>query len=151
MEGLPGWGISSMPGPPPRPHKHERGYTPSTHLVIPTSRPWNDDYGGQMIFGDLYGPRVSWRLTDSTNMKDNTHQAHSVIPARRLWNDDYGGQMIFGDICGLKVSSHSSYRWGKTPKKPHPGTCPNGNRTRARCVTGTHATACSTAVDCVVL
>ena len=42
-----------MPGPPPRQHKHERQYTPSTHSVIPTRRIWNDDYDGQMIFGDL--------------------------------------------------------------------------------------------------
>ena len=33
-------------------------------------------------------------------------------------------EMIMNDIrgpCGPKVSWHSSYRWGKTPKKPHPG------------------------------
>ena len=55
MEGLPGWVISPMPGPPPRQHKHERQYTPSTHSVIPTRRRWNDDYDGQIIFGDLGG------------------------------------------------------------------------------------------------
>ena len=55
MEGLPGWVISSMPGPPPRQHKHERQYTTSTHSVIPTRRRWNDDYDSQMIFGDLGG------------------------------------------------------------------------------------------------
>ena len=44
-----------MPGPPPRQHKHERQYTPSTHSVIPTRRIWNDDYDGQMIVGDLGG------------------------------------------------------------------------------------------------
>ena len=55
MEGLPGWVISPMPGPPPRQHKHERQYTPSTHSVIPTRRIWNGDYDGQMIFGDLGG------------------------------------------------------------------------------------------------
>ena len=42
-------------GPPPRQHKHDRQYTPSTHSVIPTRRIWNDDYDGQMIFGDLGG------------------------------------------------------------------------------------------------
>ena len=76
MEGLPGWVISPMPGPPPREHKHERQYTPSTQ---------------------------------------------SVIPRRRIWNDDYDGQMTFGVLGGPKVSSHLSYRWGRTPKKPHPG------------------------------
>ena len=55
MEGLPGWVISPMPGPPPRQHKHESQYTPSTHSVIPTRRIWNDDYDGQMIFEDLVG------------------------------------------------------------------------------------------------
>ena len=58
IEGLPGWGISSMPGPPPRQHKHERRYT-----VIPTRRIWNGDYGGQMIFGDLRGHKVSRHLS----------------------------------------------------------------------------------------
>ena len=42
-----------MPGPPPRQHKHERQYSPSTHSVIPTRRIWNDDDDGQKIFGDL--------------------------------------------------------------------------------------------------
>ena len=46
-----------MPGPPPRQHKHERQYTPSTHSVIPTRRIWNDD-DGQMIFGDLVGLKL---------------------------------------------------------------------------------------------
>ena len=55
MEGLPGWGINSMPEPPPRQHKHERQYTPHKHSIIPTRRIWNDDNGGQMIFGDLVG------------------------------------------------------------------------------------------------
>ena len=55
MEGVPGRVISSMPGPPPGQHKHERRYTPGTHSFIPTKRIWNDDYWGQMIFGDLVG------------------------------------------------------------------------------------------------
>ena len=55
MESLPGRVICPMPGPPPRQHKHERQYTPSTHPFIPTRRIWNDHYGGQMIFGDLVG------------------------------------------------------------------------------------------------
>ena len=51
----PGWVNSPMPGPPPRQHKHERQYTPSTHSVNRTRRIWNDYYDGQMIFGDLRG------------------------------------------------------------------------------------------------
>ena len=56
MEGLPGWVISPMPGLPPRQHKYERQYTPTTRI-------WNDDYDGQMIFEDLGGPKVSWHLS----------------------------------------------------------------------------------------
>ena len=58
-EGLPGWGISSMPGPPPRQHKHERRYTPHTHSFISTRRICNDEYGAKMIFGDLVGLKCS--------------------------------------------------------------------------------------------
>ena len=50
-----------------------------------------------------------------------TPSTHSVIPNKAdmewwLWlpNDIRGP-------WGPKVSRHSSYRWGKTPKKPHPG------------------------------
>ena len=75
MEGLTGWVISSIPEPPPRQHKHERRYTPSTHTFI----------------------LKSW-----------------------IWKDDCEGQMIFEDLVGLKLW-HLSYRWGKTPRKPHPG------------------------------
>ena len=53
MEGLPGWVIFSVLGPPPRRHKHKRRYTPGTHSFIPTRRIWND-YGGQMILRNLW-------------------------------------------------------------------------------------------------
>ena len=43
--------------------KLERQYTPHTLSVIPTRRIWDDDYDGQMIFGDLGGPKVSWHLS----------------------------------------------------------------------------------------
>ena len=76
MEGLPGWVISPVPGPPPRQHKHERRYTPSTHSVIPTRRIWNDDDDGQMIFGDLGSlkfPDIC--LTDEEKPRKNlTHE-----------------------------------------------------------------------------
>ena len=94
MEGLPGWVISPMPGPPPRQHKHERQYTPSIHPFIPTRRIWNDDYGGQMIFGDLVG-------------------------------------LKFPDIC---LTGEKKPRKNLTQE-----TCPDRDRTRARCVTSAHA------------
>ena len=76
MEGLSGWVISPMPGPPPRQHKHERQYT-----------------------------------------SINTNKANMEWWLRRP-NDIQGP-------CGPKVSRHLSYRWGKTPRKPHPGNRPD--------------------------
>ena len=62
-------------GPPPRQHKHTRQYTPSTHSVIPTMRIWNDDYDGQMIFGDLGGLKVLHIcLTGEENARKNLTQ-----------------------------------------------------------------------------
>ena len=55
MESIPGWVISSVPEPPPRQRKYERRCTPGTHPFILTRRIWNDDYGGQIIFGDIVG------------------------------------------------------------------------------------------------
>ena len=102
--GLPGWVISPMPGPPPREHKHERQYTPSTHSIIPTRRIWNDDYDGQMILGDL-------------------------------------GGLKFPDIC---------LTGEEKPRKTSPRKLvPTGDRTRARCVTSTHATTWYTVVDTI--
>ena len=72
MDGLPGWVISQMPGPPPRQHKHERQYTPSTHSVIPRRRIWNDDYDGQMIFGDLGGICLTVRKNPEKNLTQET-------------------------------------------------------------------------------
>ena len=48
--------------------------------------------------------------------------------------------------CGPKVFRHLSYRWGKNPKTSPRKLFPTGDRTRTRCVTSAHATACSTAV-----
>ena len=55
MEGLPTWGISSMPEPLPRQYEHERRYTPLKHTFILTRWIWKDDYNGQMIFVDVVG------------------------------------------------------------------------------------------------
>ena len=60
--GPPRWVISPMPGPPPRQHKHERQYTPSTHC-----HPNNADMEWWLwrpndIRGP-WGPKVSWYLS----------------------------------------------------------------------------------------
>ena len=61
MEGLPGWVISPMSGPPPRQHKHEIRDTASTHSFILTRRIFF--YDSQMIFGGPGGPKTSWHLS----------------------------------------------------------------------------------------
>ena len=62
-------------------------------------------------------------------------------------DDDNGGQMIFGDFGGLKLPDICLTGEGKPRKKPSPRKpVPTTDRTRARCVTGAHATAWSTAV-----
>ena len=63
--------------------------------------------------------------------------------------DDNDGQMIVGDLGDLKLPD-ICLTGEKTPEKPHPGNIPTGDRTRARCVTGTHAAAWRTAVDLAV-
>ena len=64
MECLPGWGISSLPGPPQRQHEHERRYTQFTPPFILIKWIWNDDYDGQMILGDPWGPKAPWHLSN---------------------------------------------------------------------------------------
>ena len=61
--------------------------------------------------------------------------------------DDYDGQMIFGDLVGLKLADSCLTSEEKPRKNLTQETCPDGDRTRSRCVTSAHATACSTAVD----
>ena len=64
--------------------------------------------------------------------------------------NDYGyndGQMIFGDIGGLKLPDICLIGEEKPQKNLTQEACPDRDRTRARCVTGTHATARPTAVD----
>ena len=62
--------------------------------------------------------------------------------------DDNDGQMIFGDLGGLKLPDICLTGEEKPRKKITPRKLiPTGDRTRARCVTGAHATTCPTAVD----
>ena len=60
--------------------------------------------------------------------------------------DDYDGQMIFGNLVGLKITD-ICLTGEEKPQKTSPSTLvPTVDRTRARCVIGSHATVCSTAV-----
>ena len=63
-------------------------------------------------------------------------------------DDDNDGQMIFGDLGGLKSFPTFVLQVRKNPEKTSPRKLVlTGDRTRARCVTGAHATAWPTAVD----
>ena len=55
--------------------------------------------------------------------------------------------MIFGDLVCLKLSDICLTGEEKPRKTSSREFVPTGDRTRARCVPSTHATACLTAVD----
>ena len=77
----------------------------------------------------------------------DTPWTHLFILTRRICKDYYDGQIIFGDLVGLKVTDIYLTGDAKLRKKKQSGNLSRpGDRTRAR-VTGTHATACPTAVD----
>ena len=100
MEGLPGWVISSMPGPPPRQHEHERRYT----IRSPIHSNKADMKGWLWRPNDIRGP------------------------------------------CGVKFPNICPIG-EENPRKTSPWKLvPTGDQTQARCVTGTRATPCSTAV-----
>ena len=61
--------------------------------------------------------------------------------------DDNDGQMIFGDLGGLKRPDICLTGEEKPRKNRTQETCPDRDRTRARCVTDAHATTCPTAVE----
>ena len=77
-----------------------------------------------------------------------TPSTHPFILIRRIWKDDYTAKWYSGGLVSLKLPDI----WLTGDWKPRKKTTPRklvpiGNRTRSRCVTGAHATACSTAVD----
>ena len=61
--------------------------------------------------------------------------------------DDYDGQMIFEGLVGLKLSDICLTGEEKSRGSLAQETCPDRGSNRVRCVSGAHATACSTAVD----
>ena len=71
-------------------------------------------------------PRIRNQLNDeatseTTRTRKPIHIIHSHILTRRIWE---GWLWWSNDIRrpgGPKASWHLPYRWGKSPKKPHPG------------------------------
>ena len=85
------------------------------------------------IQGHRGPPRMRDQLNAGATPRQHKHErryvpsTHPFMLTSRIWKDDYDSQII-GHIrgpYGTKPSWHLSYRWGKTPKKPHPGTCPD--------------------------
>ena len=63
-------------------NKQERRYTPSTHPFILRKRIWNDDYDGQMIFGDLVGLKLP-DICLTGEEKPRKNLAQETCPDRR--------------------------------------------------------------------
>ena len=93
-------------------------------------REWN--YGSHTYFFDHtrtwrasldeWSAKCRGHLRNSTNMKDNTHQAHTQLSQQ----GEYGmmindGQMILGDLRGLKFPDICLTSEEKSRKKPHLG------------------------------
>ena len=81
-------------------------FTTQVHGVPPRMR-------DQLYSGATSERTRTWKMT---------HTIHSLIHSNKanikgwLWrSNDIRG------LCGPKASRDFSYRWGKTPKKPHPG------------------------------
>ena len=79
-----------------------------------------------------------WGLTARQHLR-------SLAPVMN--DDDNDGQMIFGDLGGLKLPDICLTGEEKPRKNLTQETWPDRDQTRARCVTGVHATAWPTAVD----
>ena len=100
---------------------------------------------------DEWSTQRRGHLRDSTNMKDNTHQAH----AQSSQQGEYGMMMTtakwYSGTLGALSFPIFVLQVRKNPEKTSPRKLvPTGDRTRACCVTSAHATTCSTAVDAVV-
>ena len=97
---------------------------------------------------DEWSAQCRGHIRDSTNMKDNTHQAHTqssqqgedgIMMTTAKW---YSGTLGAESFLTFVLQAR------KAPEKTSSRKLvQTGDRTRARCVTSAHATSCSTAVD----
>ena len=91
--------------------------------------------------------QLNARVTSATLTLNTIHNIHSLIQGG-YDKDDYDSHMTFGEPWGPKASLTFVLQILKTPEKSSPRNLVQiGDQTRDRCVTGAHATACSTAVD----
>ena len=61
--------------------------------------------------------------------------------------DDYDCQMVFGELVDLELPNNCLTGEENPEKTSQRKAIPTGDRIRTHCVTGSHATACSTAID----
>ena len=97
---------------------------------------------------DEWSDQCRGHLRDSTNMKDNTHQAHTqssqqgeygiMISLVKWYSGTLGAESVLTFVLQVRKNPEET-----SPRK----TVSTGDRTRARCVTSAHASTCSTAVD----
>ena len=93
--------------------------------------------------------------SETTRTLKTIHTVHSLIHSKAdmirmimvvKWYSRNDGDLQFPDICLTREETPPQKK--KSPRK----LVPTGDRTLARCVTGIHATACTTAVDrCTLL
>ena len=85
----------------------------------------------QLNTGATYESTRTWKMI---------HIIHAPIVTRWMGKDDYDGQMIFGDTVGLKRPD-ICLAGEEGPRKNFTKLVQIGNRTHARYVISTHATA----------
>ena len=129
---------------PPRPYRdttcRERELTQDhIHTFFTTQ-----GHGGPTRMSDQLNTEA---ISKTTQTWKSIHTIHTPIHSNKA-NNMKGWLWQPNDIrgpCGSKASWHLSYRWGKTPKKTSSRKLvPFRDRTRAHCMTCTHATTCST-------
>ena len=75
--------------------------------------------------GDEWSAQCRCHLRDSTNMKDNTHQAHTLSFQQGEYGKMIATAKWYSGTLGPKVSWHLSYRWGKPWENLTQKTCPD--------------------------
>ena len=90
----------------------------------------------------------SGTTSETTRTWKTIQISHAPIHSNKL--NMKGWLILLNDIrgpCGPRVSRHLSYRWGKSQNTSPRKLVQTWDRTRARCLAGAYATACSTTVN----
>ena len=112
------------------------GINYGSHTLLTTQ-----GHGGPLRMSDKLNVGATSETTRTWKTIHTIHSNKANMKGWLWWPSDIRGP------CGPKDSWHLSYRWRKNPKKPPRKPVSTGDWTRACCVTGAPAIACSTAVD----